>query len=239
MGLAVFDIDGTLVGGRATERRFAGHLLRRGHVGLRQGLAFARFMPAAWREHGRHALKKNKAWLDGLAEADLEALAAAWVEASLESAWIAPCVARVARHRAAGDGLVLMSGTPHFIASAVGARLGIRRVVATRCATRDGYFTAAAPLRHPFGESKRVLLAGLCDELGEPLSAVTAYADSADDLPLLRTVGHAVAVCPDARLAVEARRRGWEIIGDAGLRRRAERTLVAAVQRIAGQVLRH
>jgi phosphoserine phosphatase len=48
-----------------------------------------------------------------------------------------------------------------------------------------------------------------------PMSAIaesTFYSDSANDLPLLRLVGRAVAVDPDPRLREEAVRRAWPIL---------------------------
>ena len=40
----------------------------------------------------------------------------------------------------------------------------------------------------------------------------TAYSDSINDLPLLSAVNHPVAVDPDAKLAQQARERGWRVI---------------------------
>ena len=43
MRVAIFDVDGTLVAGKSTEKRFIGWMLRRGHIGLRQLLSAAWF----------------------------------------------------------------------------------------------------------------------------------------------------------------------------------------------------
>ena len=54
-------------------------------------------------------------------------------------------------------------------------------------------------------------LAGLGRRLAD-FEASTCYSDSHNDLPLLQRVTRPVAVDPDATLAREAERRGWERI---------------------------
>jgi HAD superfamily hydrolase (TIGR01490 family) len=211
--LAIFDIDGTLVTGAATERRFAMHLARSGRLGPRQALAFAAFAVGGLPAWGRHVLKKDKAWLAGLAAADVAALADAWAGPMLGRAACAPCCARLERHRQAGDRVALLSGTPQFIADAIGRALGADAVVGTLCAARDGRFRAAPPARHPFGAEKIALAAELARAAGTSLAQSVVYADSAHDLPLLRAAGTAVAVRPDAGLARAAAAAGWEILG--------------------------
>ncbi len=49
-------------------------------------------------------------------------------------------------------------------------------------------------------------------EQGHRPRASWAYTDSASDLPMLETVGHPVAVNPDAPLAEIARREGWDVL---------------------------
>ena len=135
MGLAVFDIDGTLVTGPSTEKRFALHLARSGRLGPRQVVAFLAFLLRELPRYGWHVLKKNKAYLSGLGEQDVRDLAAAWVRAALAKAWFEPCLARLRRHREAGDTVVLLSGTPQFVASAIGAALGVDHVIGSDCAS--------------------------------------------------------------------------------------------------------
>ena len=196
--LALFDIDGTLVTGAATERRFALQLARTGHLGPRQGLAFARQALAGLPAWGRHTLKKDKAWLAGLDVAQLAALARPWAAALVARAGFAPCIARLEHHRQAGDTVALLSGTPQFLAEVIGRELGVDLVVATLCVARDGRFGAAAPLRHPFGAEKLELAHALARATGIGLWRCVAYADSGQDLPLLRAVGTAVAGRPRA-----------------------------------------
>jgi len=214
MSLAVFDIDGTLVAGPSTEKRFFLWLLRRGALGPRRLLAFLwfnlRWLPC----YGRHVAKKNKAYLSGLDSERFASEARAFVAAEVESALYAPAVARLQRHRAAGDAIVLLSGTLQPIAEAIAARLGADEAIGSLCAERDGRLRAAPPLRHPFGAGKTTLLDGICRDRGVSPGAVAAYGDSRWDLALLERVGMPVAVRPDRELRASAEARGWEVLAD-------------------------
>src|SRR5436305_5351749 len=52
----------------------------------------------------------------------------------------------------------------------------------------------------------------LAQREGIDLAASYAYSDSASDLPMLRAVGHPVAVNPDRELLEVARREGWQVL---------------------------
>lgn len=213
MGLAVFDIDGTLVAGPSTEKRFFLHLLRSGAIGPRQLLAFLAFTLRRLPAHGRHVFKKNKAYLTGLPEQDLRARAAAWVQPALAQAWFEPCIARLRAHRESGDVIALVSGTPQFVADAIGAALGVTEVVGTRCATRDGRFTGQLPVSHPFAGDKVAVVRELAVRYRVNSRDITAYGDSIYDLPLFEAAGTAVAVRPDEQLLVVAEAQRWEVLG--------------------------
>ena len=213
MRVAIFDIDGTLISGASSERRFYGHLLRTGNQGPRQVLAAAWFLCRWWPRDGRHVFKKNKAYLAWLRRDKVRRLAAEWIAGLDGDLWFIACVDRLRRHRDAGDRIVLLSGTPDFIASAIADQLGGAEVIASECATRGDRFSAGRPGQHPFDQEKRRLAARFCRNNGIAPQAVIAYGDSIHDLPLLEWAGSAVAVRPDAQLESVALRRGWEIIG--------------------------
>jgi HAD superfamily phosphoserine phosphatase-like hydrolase len=213
MRLAVVDIDGTLVAGTGTEKRFWLYLLKTGNQGPRQVLAFAAFLLMwGWR-YRRHVFKKNKAYLTGLSSRKVRALAQAWADENLDRILFEPCVQRVREYLSEGDRVVLLSGTPDFVAGAIGRRLGIGRVIGSRCAEKRGRFRLRPPELHPFGTSKVAQLDALCREYAIPPDRVIALANSVHDIPLLERAGTAVAVRPDRALAAVAALRGWEILG--------------------------
>ncbi len=212
MQLAVFDIDGTLVAGPSTEKRFFLWLLRRGRLGPLQLLAFLFFNLRWLVRYRRHVAKKNKAYLRGMDKAKLESEARAFVASEVESALHAPAVARLRRHRATGDDVVLLSGTLQPIAEELARRLEADEAIGSVCLEKHGRLTGRPPVRHPFGAEKCALLDEICARRGVALTAVAAYGDSHWDLPLLERVGRPVAVRPDPQLQAVAEARGWEIL---------------------------
>jgi HAD superfamily phosphoserine phosphatase-like hydrolase len=175
-------------------------------------LGFLAFLPRHAAAFGRHVFKKDKAWLAGLAERDVERSAACWAE-TLEDAWFEPCVTRLRRHQHAGDRVVLLSGTPQFVAAAIARALGVEEAIGALCATDGGRFRVAPPEVHPFAGEKVTLAREYARACGIELKDIVAYGDSIHDLPLFEVAGRAVAVRPDEQLASMAGMREWEIIG--------------------------
>jgi len=121
----------------------------------------------------------------------------------------------VARHRDAGDMVLLTTATCRFLSELSAVHLGISALLATECETdAAGRFTGRCSgvpnMREGKVQRLRDWLAAHRLELIECES--TLYSDSINDLPLLSTVRRAVAVNPDARLAAEAAERGWSVI---------------------------
>jgi phosphoserine phosphatase len=92
----------------------------------------------------------------------------------------------------------------------------------------EGVFT----YREGKAEAMRELAAGE----GLDLAASYAYSDSESDLPMLRAVGHPVAVNPDAELLRVAREQGWEVMRFERLGRRLKVVAAAAAMAAAGGI---
>ena len=125
--------------------------------------------------------KKDKAYLAGLPQARLEDLARLFVSDRLLDTLYPPALARLERHRADGDLVLLLTGTPDFIARPLCERLGVANVIATECVTRNGVFTTAIPLQHPFGVDKLTLARAFADAHDVRLDHAVAYANARED----------------------------------------------------------
>ena len=211
MTLAIFDIDGTLVEG-STERRFWRYLLKRGHQGPRQVLAYLLFWLRYSPVFGRFTAKKNKAYLYKLETARVWTLAERFVAEEIRPRLYTPVVQRLQSHLRRGDTVVLLSGTLEPIARALAAELKVAHVRATVCRERNGRYLGGPPNVHPFGRAKLEIATQFAAEIGADLREATAYGDSQHDLDLLQAVGVPVAVMPDPPLLETARDNRWHII---------------------------
>ncbi|MEX2122663.1 MAG: HAD-IB family phosphatase [Woeseia sp.] len=212
MRLAIFDVDGTLVSGKSTEKRFIAWLLRRGHIGPRQVLSAAWFVVRWFPQYGRHVFRKNKAYLSGLSATLVAEEAGQFAEALSETDWIQPALAELRRHKEDGHVVVLMSGSLQPIVEMLAGRFGANGSFGTECSVEQGQFTAAPPVQHPFYDEKAAMLSSICETHRIAAGDVCAYADSRFDIPLLSKVGYPTAVCPDRRLAEWARSNNHRIL---------------------------
>lgn len=114
-------------------------------------------------------------------------------------------------HLAAGQRVYLVTATPIELAQIVARKLGLTGALGTVAEQIDGRYTGrlVGDLLH--GPVKAAAVRSLAAREGLTLSRCTAYSDSINDLPMLSTVGTAVAVNPDAALRRWAVRRGWAV----------------------------
>lgn len=212
MKLVFFDIDRTLIRGATSEQRFFRYLLQSRQIGVRQIVLYLLALVAWLPKSGRHILKKNKAYLSGLPCREIERLAKNWVMSGLDNAWYKPCVDRLQEHLSAGDCVVLMSGTPDFLASAIATRLGVSNSIGATFKMQGERFAFAPLEQHPFGVAKLHLARDFARAHGIDARDVVAFADSEHDSPLLLWAGKPVAVRPEQRLARIAQSKGWELL---------------------------
>jgi len=141
------------------------------------------------------------------------------------------------------------AGRPTFIVSAAGNDgvramaqvLGMEGGIGTRYELDgDGRFTGRLDGPFVYGEGKVEAMEMFAREHDIDLSSSFAYSDSASDLPMLRAVGHPVAVNPDPELTAVAREAGWQVLRFEKLGRRLAitgATLLAAAVGFGGSRL--
>ena len=212
MRLAIFDIDGTIVRGISCEQLLFQKLYKDRIIGKAQLWAYAGFLAHWWTKLGPTVIKRNKSYLCDLPVEQVENAARELVAKELPGHFNQKVLDRIREHAGKGDTLVLLTGTPQFLAEPIGRKLVIQHVIGSQLRSVDGVFTGDPPLVHPFGKDKVRLAEELGLNLGCRLSEASAYADSGDDLPLLEAAGTPVAVAPGRRLRESAKQRGWEII---------------------------
>ncbi|MYH72529.1 MAG: HAD-IB family hydrolase [Acidimicrobiia bacterium] len=118
-------------------------------------------------------------------------------------------IRRVRQHRAAGHTTVLITGALDFIVEPL--RPLFDHIVCAELAQSHGTYTGQLAEVPPTSESRAEVLRDFANAEGLLMSESVAYADSASDLALLEAVGYPVAVNPEPKLAMLARKRGWLI----------------------------
>ena len=120
----------------------------------------------------------------------------------------------VNRHLDAGDLVVMTTATNRFITELTAIFFNIEHLIATEPQHENGIFTGRTTGVLNMREGKLTRLHDWLTATGHQFKNFksTAYSDSINDLPLLKAVGHAVAVDPDPLLRAQAQRRGWDIV---------------------------
>lgn len=217
---AFFDLDGTLFGGyvwRALRRHHETHRFKLltlytyllSHIALwplkNAGLISEEFFYRAW--------GVNMAWL--VRDVRVERAQAIWEWVTdheiLPNLRPEMCDA-LARHRAEGHRVALLSGTFQPLLEVVADRVQADGAVGTPLAQRDGRYLGRIVPPLGVGMGKAARLRDFATGRDINLAASFVYSDAFADVPALEMVGHPVAVYPDARLAALAAERGWLII---------------------------
>jgi fatty acyl-CoA reductase len=121
----------------------------------------------------------------------------------------AGAIRRIRKHREAGHRTILITAAADAFIRPLSPLFDI--VIGAELEVRDGRYTGFMSQPPLVGEARAAWLKRYALLEGVELRHSYAYADSYSDLPLLRAVGHPVAVSPDSSLYRYARRRRWPI----------------------------
>ena len=121
----------------------------------------------------------------------------------------------VARHRAAGDELVIVTATNEFVTRPIADAFGVSELIAVEL-ERDAQGNLTGEIRGTpsarEGKVTRMEQWLAARDLGWGDVQTTFYTDSMNDLALLEKATYPVATNPDARLRALALERGWRIL---------------------------
>jgi HAD superfamily hydrolase (TIGR01490 family) len=132
------------------------------------------------------------------------------------------------QHQDAGRPVFICTAAAQEMAELMAIVLTFDGAVGSVAEVVDGVYTGRPGGPFTYREGKAQAIRELAERENIDLSASYAYSDSESDLPMLRLVGHPVAVNPDTTLARVAREEGWETMRFERLGRRL-RVAAAAV----------
>ncbi|HBX57603.1 HAD family hydrolase [Pseudomonas sp. UBA2684] len=214
MALAIFDLDETLIGGDCASL-WSEEMVRLGWVDGDSFLQRDHQLMALYAE-GKLAMEDYMAFslspLVGRTEEEVAFVVAPYVEDVIEPILYSDATRCLATHRMAGDRILLISASAHFLVSAIAARLGIDDVLAIDLEQQHGHYSGRTQGVLTYREGKVSRLHAWLREQGESLAGAYFYSDSRNDLPLLQVVDHPHVVNPDPVLRQHAEHAGWPIL---------------------------
>lgn len=200
--VALFDLDGTITRRDTYLAYLLGYLLRHprrlaraASLGIALVLYFAGRRDNTWlKTRFLHAI------LGGVERQSLQRWTDRFLDRTLRYGLRPRALETIARHRAAGDRLLLVTASLDFYALPLAARLGFEGAICTRAAVDGaGRLTGDLDGGNCHGVEKlRCVEAWL--RAHAPNSLLTFYTDSHVDLPLLRAVQRPIAVNPTRRM---------------------------------------
>jgi HAD superfamily hydrolase (TIGR01490 family) len=227
---AFFDLDKTLIEG-SSAIHFGRAAYRRGLVDRRQ-LAKDLLANIEFRLRGSTDEKTDmlrKRILDSIAGhrvTDLARLAPEILAGILPRAY--PEMLDVAwGHQDDGRAVYIVTAASQEMAEMLAYVLSFDGGIGVRSEVRDGVYTGRPEGPFTYREGKAQEIRAVAEREGIDLSESWAYSDSESDLPMLRCVGHPVAVNPDLELLRVARDEGWQVMTFDRLRRRVRIATVA------------
>ena len=137
-------------------------------------------------------------------------------------------------HQDAGRPVFICTAASQEMAEMLAHVLAFDGGLGSRSEIVDGRYTGRPGGPFAYREGKAEIIRELAEREGIDLAASYAYSDSESDLPMLRTVGHPVAVNPDADLARVAREEGWEVMRFERLGRRLKVIAAALAAALVG-----
>jgi HAD superfamily hydrolase (TIGR01490 family) len=243
-GAAFFDLDRTLMAG-SSGMHFARAAYGSGMVGRRQlmrwGVEHLHYrLRGSTDERTSQLLSQVKELLSGIPARDIKRLAPGLLAGVLPRIY-PQMLDEVRSHQDADRPTFIVSAAGNDLVEMLARVLGMEGGIGTRYEVDgDGLLTGHIVEPFVYGEGKVAAMRGFAEEHDIDLGASWAYSDSASDLPMLRAVGHPVAVNPDAALAEIAAAEGWRVMRFERLGRQlaiAGATLVAAAVGGTGTVL--
>jgi HAD superfamily hydrolase (TIGR01490 family) len=219
--------------------RFARVAARRGIVSRRQLARWGRDhfryrLRGASDEETREVLRVARELIAGVPSIEIDRMGTE-VMASILPRIYPQMLDELYAHQDAGRATFIVSAAGNDLVASLARVIGADGGIGTRYEVDgEGRFTGRLDGPFVYGQGKVDAMRRFAERHGIDLGASFAYSDSTSDLPMLRAVGHPVAVNPDPELAAVAAQEGWEVMRFEKLGRRLAIAGTTAVAVAAG-----
>ncbi|NLD99959.1 MAG: HAD-IB family hydrolase [Fibrobacter sp.] len=208
---AIFDLDGTLIPHTSAEKTFSFYLIRSGGLNV---LNLLQMVKAVWESKGNfHALARtNKNYLKNKSVTVLNDIARHYFEPRIDTMVFPEMRKVIEHHRRAGDLLLLLTGTLDLIAACFVRYLKFDGYRAATLEIKDGKYTGKLIGILPYGIGKLEVLSSMKRQFHFDRDLTYYYANVYSDRYVMNAVENPVAVNPDRKLRLYAKRIGWKVL---------------------------
>jgi HAD superfamily hydrolase (TIGR01490 family) len=215
-GAAFFDLDKTLMAGSS------GMVFAR--VASEHGMVSKRQLARWGRDHLRYRLRGStdeetsellrvaRETFRGVPERDITRMGPEVLAGILPRVY-PEMLEEVHRHQDEGRATFIVSAAGNEMVKLLASVLGMEGGIGTSYEVGpDGLYNGRLNGPFVYGEGKVEAMQRFAEEHEIDMGESYAYSDSVSDLPMLRSVGNAVVVNPDAELLALARQEGWRVL---------------------------
>jgi len=215
-GLALFDLDYTLLGGDATYE-WIHFLVRKGAIDGRHIALLDQY----YEDYGKGTLDIvaflhfDFGALASHPRARMEAWREEYLARQIEPIILPKARELIASHESRGHVTAIVTAANRFLTAPIAQMIGVQHLLASDPEIAEGEYTGKIAGIPCFHEGKIQKLAAWLESRGEALSDFPEsyfYGDSQSDVPLMEKVTHPVVVGPDETLGRIARERKWPVI---------------------------
>lgn len=212
-GAVFFDLDGTLMEGQS-QKVMALRLWREGQISIltlipiffwfllyKLGLA----PNVSW------VMKKSYSLLKGVEISKLDKLLQAIVSEEIESQIFAEAIDAIKKYQREGYAVGIISTSIDPLIQVLVKKLNLSFGAGTRLEKKKEVFTGRIEGKVLYGPEKATMAQKFVREQDWDLEKSYALTDSYSDLPLLKIVGHPIAINPDQKLERKAKSSHWRI----------------------------
>lgn len=213
MALAIFDLDNTLIAGDS-DHAWGQFLVEKAIVDAQEYKEANDQFLLDYQNGELDILKYLSFALKPLAEYPMETLLEWRKEFFVEKIkpiMLDKAIALVEKHRSAGDTLLIITATNHFVTEPIAQAFGIETLIATLPELVEGKYTGRVAGTPSFKEGKITRLNEWLESNHHSLEGSYFYSDSHNDLPLLKLVDSPIAIDPDETLREYSENNNWPV----------------------------
>ncbi len=210
---AYVDYDGTLIAGYSAVA-FYRHRIRSGRIGPLELVRTLAATVGATETVGRfeRLLDLSVSGLAGATPEQLRRIGARVFDRDISGQIHREVWDLLQAHQERGHRVVIATSATRMQVQAIADALGVDALLCTELEVVDGQLTGQVAGPSPYGPGKAQAVRDDATLHGVSLEDSFAYSNGREDVELLETVGHPMAVSPDLELRDEAERRLWPVL---------------------------